>query len=80
MKRIRSRTAEKEWQHRFSNSTPSVAIETSSQIWPNFELIQAFMHVLIAGKYEMDQMQNNGENVMTAFPIMSDFFQTLKGS
>ena len=63
MKRIRSRTAEKEWQHRFSNSTPSVAIETSSQIWPNFELIQAFMHVLIAGKYEKDQMQN----VMTAF-------------
>ena len=30
----------------------SVAMETSGRIWPNFELIQAFMHVLIAYKYE----------------------------
>ena len=29
------------------------------QIWPNFELIQAFMHVLIACKYEKDQMKNS---------------------
>ena len=45
----------------------SVAMETSGQIWPNFELIQAFMHVLIAYKYEKDQIKNSGENVMTSF-------------
>ena len=37
----------------------SVAMETSGRIWPNFELIQAFMHVLIASKYENDQMNKS---------------------
>ena len=37
--------------------TLSVAMETSGRIWPNFELIQAFMQVLIACKYEKDQMK-----------------------
>ena len=45
----------------------SVAMETSGRIWPNFKVIQAFMHVLIACKYEKDQMKNGGENVMTSF-------------
>ena len=67
MKRIPSRTTEKKWQHRFQIITLSVAMETSGRIWPNFELIQAFMHVLIACKYEKDQMKNSGENVMTSF-------------
>ena len=40
----------------------SVAMETSGRIWLNFELIQAFMHVLIACKYEkMKMMKNSGE-------------------
>ena len=39
----------------FQIITLSVAMETSGQIWPNFDLIQAFMHVLIAFKYEKDQ-------------------------
>ena len=47
--------------------TLSVAMETSGRIWPNFELIQASMHVLIVCKYEKDQMKNSGENVMTSF-------------
>ena len=51
----------------FQIITLSVAMETSGQIWPNFELIQAFMHVLIACKYEKDQMKNSGENVMKSF-------------
>ena len=42
-------------------------METSRRIWPNFELIQAFMHDLIACKYEKDQMKNREENVMTSF-------------
>ena len=45
----------------------SVAMETICRILPNFELIQAFMHVLIACKYEKCQMKNSGENVITSF-------------
>ena len=53
-------------------------METSGLIWLNFELIQAFMHVLIACKYEKDQMKNSGENVMTTyspFKSMGFFFR-----
>ena len=51
----------------FQIITLSVAMETGGRIWQNFELIQASMHVLIACKYEKDQMKNSGENVMTSF-------------
>ena len=51
----------------FQIITLSVAMETSVRILPNFELIQASMHVLIACKYVKDQMKNSGENVMTSF-------------
>ena len=68
MKRIPSRTTEKKSGNTiFQIITLSVALETSGRIWPNFKLIQAFMHVLIACKYEKDQMKNSGENVMTSF-------------
>ena len=42
-------------------------MEISGRIWPNFELIQASMHVLIACKYIKDQMKNSGENVIMSF-------------
>ena len=58
---------EKEATPFFQIITLSVAMETSGRIWTNFELIQAFMHVLIACKYEKDQMKNSGRNVMTIF-------------
>ena len=68
----------------FQIITLSVAMETSGRIWPNFELIQASIHVLIAWKYEKDQMKNSGENEMTSFSPFNisqwDFFQALKGS
>ena len=51
----------------FQIITLSVATETSSLIWPNYELIQAFMYVLIACRYEKDQMKNSGGNVKTSF-------------
>ena len=51
----------------FKIITLSDAMETSGQIWPNFKFIQASMHVLIACKYEKDQMKNSGENVMSSF-------------
>ena len=51
----------------FSHYNSMVAMETSSRIWPNFELIQALIHVLITGKYEKNPIKNSGENVMTSF-------------
>ena len=44
-----------------------VAMETSGRIWPNFELIEALIHVLITCKYEKNPIKNSGENVMTSF-------------
>ena len=36
-------------------------------IWPKFELIQAFMHVLVTCKNEDDQIKNEGARVFTNF-------------
>ena len=36
-------------------------------IWPKFELIQAFMHVLVTCKNEDDQFKNEGVRVFTRF-------------
>ena len=43
----------------FPTVTLSDAMETSGRIWPNFEIIQALMHVLITLKYEKDPIKNN---------------------
>ena len=37
------------------------------QIRPNFELIQALMHVIVTCKYEKDPIKSIQENVMTSF-------------
>ena len=58
-------------------------METSSQIWPNFTLIQALMFVIVTCKYEIDLIKNSQEKVATPFfPVYVywDFLQTLKGS
>ena len=36
-------------------------------IWPKFELIQAFMHVLVTCKNEYDRFKNEGARVFTRF-------------
>ena len=36
-------------------------------IEPKFELVRALMHVIIACKYEKDQMKNSREKVETLF-------------
>ena len=51
----------------FSIITLSVAMRTSSRIWPNFKLIQALMYVIVTYKYEMDQIKNSREKVATPF-------------
>ena len=51
----------------FSIITLSVAMETSSRIWPNFKLIQALMYVIVPCMYEMDPIKNSREKVATPF-------------
>ena len=40
----------------------------SGPIWPKFELVPDFMHVLVTCKYKKDRMKNNREKVETSFP------------
>ena len=40
----------------------------SGPIWPEFELVQDFMNVLVSCKYKKDQIENNREKVETSFP------------
>ena len=80
MKKIRSKMKALEWTQHFPHYNSMVAMETSGCIWPNFELIQALIHVLITCKYEKNPIKNSGENVMTSFSPLWGFFQTLKGS
>ena len=67
MKKIRSKMKALEWTQHFPLNNSIVAMETSGRIWPNFELIQALIHVLITCKYEKNPIKNSGENVMTSF-------------
>ena len=39
----------------------------SGPIWPKFELVKDFMHVLVTCKYEKDQIKSNREKVETSF-------------
>ena len=50
----------------FSIITLSVTIETSGRIWPNVELIQALMYVIIIRKHEKDPIKNSGEKWETS--------------
>ena len=47
-----------------SRAANSVAL---GQIRPNFELIQALMHVIVTLKYEKDPIKSIRENVITPF-------------
>ena len=67
MKKIRSKIKALEWTQHFPHYNSIVAMQTSGRIWPNFELIQALIHVLITCKYEKNPIKNSGENVMTSF-------------
>ena len=39
----------------------------SGPIWPKFELVRDFLHVLVTCKYKKDQIRNNREKVETSF-------------
>ena len=52
-------------------------------IWPKFELIQAFMYILVTCKKKDDSIKSKCARVVTTFfPIISPwgFFKTLKSS
>ena len=51
----------------FPLKTLSVAMETSSRMWPNFRLIHALMYVIVTCNYEMDPIKNSRENVAKPF-------------
>ena len=51
----------------FSIITLSIAMETSSLNWPNFNLIQALMYVIVTCKHEMGPIKNSREKVATPF-------------
>ena len=62
----------------FSIITLSVAMETSSRIWPNFKLIQALMFIKVTCKYEMVPIKNSREKVARPFfplQVYGDFFR-----
>ena len=81
MKRIRLRTAEKKWRHRFSHYKPMGIFSKRSRaanspvggpIRPKFELVRDLMHVIVTCKYEEERMKSSREKVKTPFfPIMT---------
>ena len=52
---------------RCSRAANSVAPD---RIWPNFELIQALMYVIVTCKYIKDLFKDNWENVATPFFLL----------
>ena len=53
--------------HQFFRRTRADNSGVGGGIWPKFELIQAFMHVLVTCKNEDDQIKNEGARVFTRF-------------
>ena len=44
-------------------------------IWPTFEYVQAFIQVLITGKYEKDRIINSRERLDTSFSHIVESFK-----
>ena len=66
----------------FSICSRAANSEASGVIVAKFELIQAFIVVLVTCKNEEDPIKTEGARVLTRFSPLClwDFFQTLKGS
>ena len=65
MKKIRSKIEGLECSH--YTSIIQTCKGVGGGIWPKFELIQAFLHVLLTCKNEVDQIKNEGARVFTRF-------------
>ena len=79
MKRIPSRTTEKSGNIVYQIITLSVAMETSGRSWPNFEIIQALMYVIITCKYkkgsDQEQPRKSGDMVLPIISLWVCFFR-----
>ena len=70
MKKIRSKIEALECSQHYTSTFRRARVDNSGVgggIWPKFELIQAFMHVLVTFKNEDDQFKNEGARVFTRF-------------
>ena len=70
MKKIRSKMKALEWSQDYTSIFQTRKTDNSGVgggICPKFELIQAFMHVLVTCKNEDDQIKNEGSRVFTRF-------------
>ena len=70
MKKIQSKMKALEWSHIIQQFFRHARADNSGVgvgIWPKFELIQAFMHVLVTCKNEDDRFKNEGARVFTRF-------------
>ena len=71
LKWILSIATEKSGNIDFLDTQGQLTPKISSGIWLKFELIQAFMHVLITCKYQKDCTLNSRDKVETAsFPLL----------
>ena len=62
----------------FCRCSRAVNSVVSGRIWLKFELIQAFMHILVSCRNEEDQIKNEGTRMFTPFlplQIYGDFFR-----
>ena len=51
----------------FLDLKSSGVVSGGGPIWPKFELVWDFIHVLVSGKYKKDRIKNNREKVETSF-------------
>ena len=59
--------SEKTWKDQFFRRLRAANSVVHGRIWPNFNLIQALMYVIITCKYEKDPIKSNQEKVATPF-------------
>ena len=59
--------SKKKWKDLFFRLLRAANSVVHGRIWPNFNLIQAIMYVIITCKYEKDPIKNNREKVAKLF-------------
>ena len=70
MKKIRSKMKALECSQHYTSIFRRARVDYSGVgggIWPKFQLTQAFIHVLVTCKNEVDQIKNEGARVFTRF-------------
>ena len=68
LKWIGSIVKKKKWRNQFLRHSRAANSLISCRVWPKFQLIQAFMHILATCKNE-DPIKNEGARVVTIFLI-----------